>query len=547
MEGKIMRPKHFIYAILFLIQNACLSQVQFLKSFDINQPLQSVLTSPPSNSISHLAIQDSAIFIGTGNGLAKSTDGGNHWISFRDNPFFANEGIFAIAINRETVWTSTGYEKDVNDGSVQTGSGYTYSPNGDTGWKHLPQTLDTRGDSILSYCVSEDLCLNDSVQILPILVPEQNVTFDIALTTGTVWIASWASGLRKSTDNGQHWERILLPLDNMNSISPTDTLWTYAHNDSLHMRRIFKLFDPRLNNNLLAFSVFALGPDTIWCGTAGGVNRSTDGGRSWTKFNHQNQVSSILGNWVIAIKEQRFGEIQRIWTTNWKTQNEDEDYGISYSEDAGITWKNFLFGVRAYDFAFRDSIAYIATDEGIYRTDDGGQSFIHISNLLDEENNNAILSARVYTVGVIGDTIYLGTNEGFAATIDNQSRLFGSHWKINRTFEKVGTSAETYAYPNPFAPKSDLNESNAYLRIHYGAASNSSSAPERKVSIDIFDFGMNRVRTLIKDAIRSTALEYDELWDGRDDNGQIIANGVYFYMIRIDNDEPRYGKILILQ
>jgi photosystem II stability/assembly factor-like uncharacterized protein len=542
MAGEVMRSKYFNLILVILIQNICLGQIQFLKTFKINQQSQFELLSPPTNSISHLVIRDSEIFIGTGKGLAKSTDGGRHWISFRNNPAFASDGIFAIAINQETVWTSTGYEKDVNDGSVQTGSGYTYSSTGDTGWIHIPQTLDSRSDSIISYCPTDGVCINDSVQILPILVEEQNVTFDIALTKGTVWIASWASGLRKSTDNGKHWERILLPLDNMNSISPTDTLWTYAPS---HTRRIFKKFDPRLNNNLLAFSVFASGTDTIWCGTAGGVNRSTDGGKSWKKFNHQNQVSSILGNWVIAIKEQRFGDIKRIWTTNWKAQDPEEDFGVSYTDDAGITWKNLLHGVRAYDFAFKDSIAYIGTEEGIYRTADGGMSFIHISNLIDNENNNVIIASRVYAVGVIGDTVYLGTNEGFASTIDNANYMFGSQWKIYRTSESVGTSTTTYAYPNPFAPKSNLNDPYAYVRIHYGKDNDSNT--ERRVSIDIFDFGMNRVRTLLKNALRSTSLEYDELWDGRDDNGNVVANGVYFYMLRIDDNEPQYGKILILQ
>jgi flagellar hook assembly protein FlgD len=42
-------------------------------------------------------------------------------------------------------------------------------------------------------------------------------------------------------------------------------------------------------------------------------------------------------------------------------------------------------------------------------------------------------------------------------------------------------------------------------------------------------------------------LELDELWDGRDEKGIVVANGVYFYMVKTDNDEPAYGKILVLQ
>jgi hypothetical protein len=67
------------------------------------------------------------------------------------------------------------------------------------------------------------------------------------------------------------------------------------------------------------------------------------------------------------------------------------------------------------------------------------------------------------------------------------------------------------------------------------------------VNVDIFDFGMNRVRTLAHGAIRSASMEYDEVWDGKNDDGRIVANGIYFYRIKIDNDEPMYGKILVLQ
>jgi photosystem II stability/assembly factor-like uncharacterized protein len=158
---------------------------------------------------------------------------------------------------------------------------------------NMEQALDQRGDSIISYCPPGYPCVNDSIRILPVIVPEQNVTFDISIASGSVWIASWASSLRKSTDNGQTWQRILLPLDNMNSISPIDTLYSFAPNDLDRQKRIFRNFDPRQNNNLLAFSVYAVSPDTIWCGTADGVNRSTDGGTSWVKMNHKSGSQSL--------------------------------------------------------------------------------------------------------------------------------------------------------------------------------------------------------------------------------------------------------------
>jgi photosystem II stability/assembly factor-like uncharacterized protein len=518
--------------------------------FPDRKPSASYHSLPPSNSASHIAVDGSNIYIGTGHGLALSTDIGYSWTSFADDPAFSNGGIYAIAVRNGIVWVSTGYDKETNAGSVQTGSGYTFLVHPDSQWHHVEQTLDVQGDSIITYGI------NDSVRILPVIVPEQNITFDIALSDSAVWIASWASGLRKTTDNGQTWQRFLLPLDDMNSLSPNDTLWTYSSSDTLKLKKIFMEWDVRDHLNLLAFAVHVSGNDTIWCGTAGGINKSTDGGLSWTKFSRQNQSSPILGNWVITIREQSLNGFNRLWTTNWKTDN-DEEYGVSYTDDGGKTWINLLQGIKAYDFAFKDSIAYIATSEGFYRTADGGQTFTIFTNAataLDEEyttNNSitlydpatyqAITTSEFFAVGVAGNEIIVGTGDGLATSHESGDQPFGSSWKVLRTYEQLGDARRTYAYPNPFSPRYEL------VRIHYGALSQGNTGDTRKVTIDIFDFGMNRVKTLLKDAERGGTQEYDELWDGRDDNGRLVANGVYFYRVVFNDSDPMMGKILVLQ
>ena len=490
----------------------------------------------PSNGVSKIVVDNSVIWIGSDKGVAKSMNFGNYWQSYRSNSAFAADGIFALAVRRDTVWASTGYEKTLDDGTVQTGSGYAFSVDSGGHWTNRPQTLDGRGDSIFSYGI------NDSLWMLPVVVPEQNVTFDISLSAGTVWIASWASGLRKSTDNGQHWQRIPLPPDARNMLSPTDTLWSYATDDTLRQHRIFQHFDPRHNNNFLAFSVCAVDNDIIWCGTAGGVNKSTDGGNSWTKFSQQNQVESILGDWVIAIERQTYNGIERIWTTNWKADDPAEQNGVSYTDDDGRTWKNLLYGIKAYGFAFKDSIAYIATDDGIYRTSDGGLSFTKASYMFNPVTRQAITSSSVFAAGVVSDTVYIGTNDGMASTVDNIVSSFGSSWRVFRTYQPVGTSNSTYAYPNPFSPGQQQ------VRIHYGAKTyTTGGASLRSVNIDLFDFGMNRVRTLLHNAQRPTGSEFDELWNGSADDGKTVANGVYFYRVKIDDDEPIFGKIIVLQ
>lgn len=524
-----------VFTLVAICALGVFAQSKFLRKYSLTQTTGDASTLPPSNSISLINTQDSTLWIGTSKGAAKSTNYGTSWKSYQSNPAFANDGIYALATRGDTVWTSTGYDKEITDGTIQTGSGFAFSTNAGLTWQHMSQPLDRRGDSIISY----NNGINDSVYILPVTVLEANVTYDIALSPGTVWIASWSSGLRKRTYTDSAWQRILLPPDNRSSLSPTDTLWSYAPKDTLRQRRIFQRFNPVPEDNLKAFAVCAVGSDTIWCGTAGGVNKSTDGGVSWTRITHHNQLSSIMGDWVIAVREQRYANVSRIWTTNWTKPNTDDEYGVSYTDDGGATWKNLLNGIKAYDFAFKDSIAYIATDNGVYRTPDGGLSFTRVSYMADPDIRQAITSPAVFSVSVLADTVFVGTGDGLASTIDNDTHNFGSAWKIYRAYQQVGSSNLTYAYPNPFSPSSEI------VRIHYGSQ-NSSGNSQVSVSIDIFDFGMNRVRTLINNVTRSGS-EFDEIWDGRDDHGRLVANGTYFYRLRLENQDPQFGKILVLQ
>ncbi len=472
-------------------------------------------TSIPSNSVSQLKIEMDKIWIGTSNGLAKSDDSGKTWTDYSFIAEFANPGIYSLDIFQDTIWTSTGYVKKKDNENISTGSGYTYSFDGGISWKHIGQTLDSRADTIIEYGINK-------IKALPVIVPEQNVTYDLSISAGKVWIASWASGLRYTKMDSIKWVRVILPPDNLSSIKPTDTLNFY--------------FDPRRNNNFLAFSVLALDNDTIWCGTAGGINKSTDGGISWIKFNHQNQEKPILGNWVITIKPQRIGDKQIIWTTNWKADSPEEEYGISYTADGGESWNNLLKGIKAYDFAFKDSITYIATEEGLYKTPDFGKNFSRSGLIVDEESRNIITSSAIYTVGVIGNYIIVGTADGLAITMDDENTPFGSKWKVLRKYEKIGNQIKTYNYPNPFSPKLE------YTRIHYKVTESTSF-----VTIEIFDYGFNRVRTLIQEAQRLGESEYDELWDGKDDDRNEVANGVYFYRVTINNSEPIWGKIIVLK
>lgn len=462
------------------------------------------------NSIGDIIFSKNVLWISTSKGLSKSSNTGASWKNFTGIKEFRYPTIVSLIIKGDTIWSALVYDSS----GVAIGGGFVVSTNGGNSWQWFDQAKDLKDDTVITYG-------NNKIKVLPVTVNQQNVTYGASFTDNILWINSWSSGLRKSTDLGKTFTRLLLPPDNLNSISPDNS-------------QSFEI-NPRNNNNHLGFSVLAVDSLEIWAGSAGGVNKSTDGGKSWKKFTHDNQTSHILGDWVIHINEQKLKNKNRIWITSWRAEDPlNEEYGICYTEDGGETWTSLLRGIKANFLAFKDSIIYVATDNGIMRSDNDGKSFELFSKIYDEKKGYKILNNRIITIGLKNDTVFLGTSDGLVYTLDNDAKKFGTEWNIFRAYQTVKQN-EAYAYPNPFSPNDES------VRIHYKMPYSGC-----KVSIDIFDFGMNHIKNLVNGVNRSGALEQEEIWNGKDRNNNRLPNGVYFYKLQIE-EENYWGKILVLE
>jgi len=99
----------------------------------------------------------------------------------------------------------------------------------------------------------------------------------------------------------------------------------------------------------------------------------------------------------------------------------------------------------------------------------------------------------------------------------------------------VEPNTTTYAAPNPFSPARDER-----ARLVY------SLARSAQVTIDIYDFASRHVRTLILGATREGPGNHGDNWDGRDDDGAIVANGVYFFRVETSAGNQAFGKVVVL-
>jgi hypothetical protein len=493
------------------------------KLFTEEKSLGKTLSSTPkSNSIIDIIALGDTIWLGTSRGVSLSTNRGESWTNFYGRSDFGTDNVSAIGYYNGVFWCATAKSVEVPGGQrLPAGTGLKYTTNNGVTWVSIPQPVDLQNDDKVQYGINQ-------IRALPVTVTVQNLTYDIAFTSGTIWIASFAGGLRKSTNMGATWQRVVLPPDRLNSIRPTDTL-------NFCLSPVAGSFCAEGNLNHRVFSITVENDSIIYVGTANGINKSTDGGISWVKFNHQNQRNPISGNFITALAFNRNNN--SIWASTWKAEDPNEYYGVSYSFDGGNSWRTTLYDERPHNFAFKFNQTFVLSRNGAFRTTDLGSSWVLPNSIYDKVTKTSLRTNTFYSAAVSGDFIFLGSDEGLARLKENFGAVWEGEWKVYLASQPLSSNEETYCYPNPFSPRQDL------LKIKF-----STKGKLEKVTIRVFDFAFNPIRTIIQNADRIADLEGSpEFWDGKDENGNYVPNGVYFYRVDVGDNNSYFGKILVLQ
>jgi len=506
----------FIYESIFsqsLPTDFDQEKVQLLKVTD---------SSPNSNTIEDILFVNGTIWLATSKGVSKSEDNGKIWESYN----FGDDGVSAIGNNNGTIWIATWRLGKAFGQDVGVGTGLHYTEDNGDNWSNIPQPIDSLKDSTITYGIN-------TLRTSPIHTNVFNFTRSIKFTKDAIWIASTGGYFRKSLDGGKTWKIVVVPPDYLDSIHPEDTL-----NFTISLSEGTKGYESNLNYS--AFSIKILNDSTIYLGSAGGINLSTDGGISWRKFNHTNQANPISGNHILDLKYD--SSSNTLWAATWKANGDTEFYAVSKTSDSGKTWETFLTGEKVQDLGFkfgRSNDIFAASENGIFRSNNGGLSWITAPEIIDDNSKLKITSTHFLSVAVqkIDENttdIWLGSTEGLARLRENNGSWNGA-WKVYISSPNILSSSEAIAFPNPFSPDSEP------IKIKYSFKDGA-----KKVSLRIFDFGMNLVKTVLQNVDRTNDVEYLENWDGRNENNNIVPNGVYFYRIDIGNDEPLFGKIIVL-
>ncbi len=359
---------------------------------------------------------------------------------------------------------------------------------------------------------------------------------DFAFLDSAVWVATH-EGLKRSTDGGENWDSfevvdstsgdVMIPSQFTSVCVVDDATGPIVFVGSID--GLAKSTDDGITWEVTRFDDSF--NKAVWAGSAAGIFKFTynyrnahDAAVQYTYGQH-----GITGNWVVALAIQEYQGKKVIWAGTQPVN--DGNNGASFSEDDGDTWQTTLVGDRVWNFDFDDTVVWAATSSGLKRTSDWGQTWEVFNYMQDDEDK--ILSTEFTSVTVIDGEIWAGNLDGLVRT-----RTDGDSWDVYRTADSIGSEQTTYAYPSPFSP---ILQGGGYTRIRYRPLQSGS------VTIKIYDFSMDLVITLVDGEYRYGGMEYDEPWDGRNGEGDLVANGVYFIRFEAPGGQKEWGKVVVLK
>lgn len=379
------------------------------------------------------------IYAGAANGgIFKTIDGGANWTPIFDDFAYLAIGEIQLDPNDEnTVFVGTG-DRDFGGGS-HLGNGIYKSTDGGMNWTHLG--------------------LEEGSIITQIQIDPTNSDRIFASTLGNPYEKTMERGVYRSTDGGLNWQNVLFISDSSGVIDlemdPTNPDVLYAAgfnriNLPYNARvtgpdaKIFKTIDggdtwtqlagglPTTEESRIGLEIDPTNSNIIYALYVDGstlnpeaIYKSSDAGNSWSPLTISPDVENSMGGfgWY-------FGEIH----VNPYNSSHLMVPGVEmfHSLDGGSTWSQnvpdwWTYEVHAdkHDVLFLDNDSYIiATDGGLYRTDDNGISWTDIEN---------IPVTQFYHIDVdpSGSGIYGGGAQdngcmsGNELSLNNWSRLYG--------------------------------------------------------------------------------------------------------------------------
>lgn len=334
------------------------------------------------SAVDGVAREPDTIYVGSASGgVWKTTNGGTTFKSIFDK---YTQSIGAIAVdqsNPSTVWVGTG-ESWVRN-SVSVGTGVYKSTDGGENWQFVG--------------------LPESERIGKIVIDPKNPDTVYVAALGHLWNGNEERGLYKTTDGGKTWERVLFVDKDTGcadvAIDPQEPSIIYA--STWQFRR-------------KGWSFSSGGP-------GGGLHKSTDGGKTWTRLT-KGLPEGTLGRIAIAVAPSRPGTVYAVVEAKKSALFRSDDAGATWaamSSSAEITARPFYFGTLIVDPKDHRKVYKPGFNLAVSR--DGGKSF---------SGSGGSYHGDVHCLWVDpNDTsrLFMGTDGGMYRSSD-----YGNKWDVIR-------------------------------------------------------------------------------------------------------------------
>jgi photosystem II stability/assembly factor-like uncharacterized protein len=324
-------------------------------------------------------------------GVWKSENAGNTWEPIFDDYGSASIGDIAVfQPNPDIIWVGTGEECGRN--SAAWGDGVYKS---------------TDGGETFARMGLEDVCTIGTVLTHP---TDPDIAWVAA--TGCIWGYIGDRGLFKTTDGGESWAKLTDGLPNDGKTGAIEIIMHPNDPDILYVA-----FWQRLRTS---YRLDSGGPN-------GGIFKSTDGGRTWSKLT-DGLPEGDSGKIGLAIAKSNPDVLMAFYEHGYQPSRDDPDYadmtklgsGIYRSEDGGDSWmfmnryqnRPFYYS-HVWISPFNDELAYFLTGSFQY-SEDGGRTMQRFGGEGIHSDYHAL-----WLDPTKEDRFYVGNDGGFYLTHDH--------------------------------------------------------------------------------------------------------------------------------
>ncbi|MBN1632755.1 MAG: hypothetical protein JW917_01155 [Ignavibacteria bacterium] len=411
--------------------------------------------------VSHFAVRENLIFAGTKDkGLFRSNDNGNTWQA--SNRGLQSQEINALLINDTDIYAAAGESLylSIDDGDsfqplqgisnvralvikdnvlyAATKDGIYMTEDKGENWFKISYSVNAKslavsGENLFAGTESTGIYVSkdNGRNWLPTNsgLPEYSTVNSIAVIGSSIFAGTDGAGVFFSINYGVKW----MPVNN--GLTSLRVLSVFASRNYLFAGSFGGLFFSIDNGNKWTnisagisnnqtINCFAANGDILFAGTnQGRIFTSLNNGDVWLSYNNSNLVQETQGKISSSV-----GNIYAL-TTNVNSLFAATDNGVYRSFDNGNTFKSISTGLipaTTYSIAVLRSILYAGTGNGVYISNNDGISWIRTGY-------PALSMGKVNSLALKGNNIYAGISGNIYSVINKGSEI--NNTSFNRPYE----------------------------------------------------------------------------------------------------------------